>query len=305
MITRVDQVLRQVRDDLAAAGIDSPAAEATIIMTHVMNVTRGELGVQQVMGTELEPATVEAILDLTRQRATRIPLQYLTGTAGFYGLDIAVEPGVFIPRVETEILVETTLDHFAHDTGPLNILDLCTGTGAIAAALADQFAQRGITAQLWAVDIEAQAVELARQNCHQHNVTVLCADATDYPSVIASAPELADLVGSFDAVVTNPPYIPTKTPVTQREATYDPDTALYGGSSDGLAIPLQIAAQAHMWLAPGGFFIMEHDHSHARELADALRATGPWDNVTTLLDLTGTQRFVSALRPPHPQPTTD
>ncbi|HIY86642.1 MAG TPA: peptide chain release factor N(5)-glutamine methyltransferase [Candidatus Yaniella excrementavium] len=302
-MTEVNQVIQQARRQLREAGIESANAEAEIIVAHVLEIGRGKLGIVQALGQDLSQENVSRVSALLEARAARTPLQYLTGTAGFYGLDVHVEPGVFIPRVETEILVESTLQHFDNAKGPLKILDLCTGTGAIAAALADQLAQRDITATLWAVDVDASAVELARRNTATYNVTVLCADATDSSSVLAAAPEMTTLLGGFDAVVTNPPYIPTQTPVIQPEAGFDPQRALYGGSSDGTSIPLAIADQALEWLAPGGFFIMEHDHTHANELAVALGKHAGWRDVVTLQDLTQTDRFVSAIRSDLLQPT--
>ncbi len=301
-MTDVNEIIRQVHMQLDQAGIDSPQAEAATIVAHVLNISRGKLGVLQALGDELDDDAVAKIAELAGARATRIPLQYLTGTTGFYGLDLQVSPGVFIPRVETEILVESTLERLGAPSGPVNILDLCTGSGAIAAALGDQLHKRKTTAHIWAVDVSAKAVELARMNTANYNVTVLCADATDHRSVIAADPALAALPGGFEVVVSNPPYIPTTTPVTQHEADQDPDLALYGGSPDGTAVPLRIAEQAAFWLAPGGVFMMEHDHTHAERLVTALTALPAWQEVHTIQDLTGTDRFLAAIRTPSAKP---
>lgn len=299
----VNDLIRLVQDQLNQAKIDSAQAEAAMLVSHVLQVDRGKLGVMQALGETIDQNAVDRIRQLTDARATRVPLQHLTGETGFYGLNLKVEPGVFIPRVETEILVETTLDRVATGTGPLTILDLCTGSGAIAAALADQLAKRGIETHIWAVDQDPKAVALATHNTRKYNVTVLCADATDAQEMILADPALAGRLGSFDAVVSNPPYIPTDTPVTQAEADYDPPTALYGGSTDGMAIPVAIADRALQWLTPGGFFIMEHDHTHAAQLADALCQEPGWHQVDTIQDLTQTDRFVAALRTELAQPT--
>ena len=295
-MSNVNDVLAAVQHQLHRAGIDSPTAEAAIIVSHVLEVSRGKLGVMRALGEDITEDAVAHIEQLARARATRVPLQHLTGETTFYGVDLKVEPGVFIPRVETEILVETTLQHFDGGNGQLKLLDLCTGSGAIAAALADQFAQRARATRTWAVDLDPDAVKLAQRNTRHYNVTVLCADATGTEAISAADPTLANQLGSFDVVVSNPPYIPTATPVTQPEAEQDPHVALYGGSPDGLAVPQQIAAVAAEWLAPGGFFMMEHDHTHAAEIADALHKNPLWHQVETVRDLTGTQRFVSAVR---------
>src|SRR5699024_10681147 len=266
------------------------------IAAHVLQVDRGRLGVLQVLGQSIDQSTTDKIWALARARTRRIPLQHLTGVAGFYGLEIQSEPGVFIPRPETEILVETTLEHFAETTGPLTILDLCTGTGAIAAALAEHLGRQNTPVALWAVDLSRAAVELARKNTAPYNVTVLCADATDRASVVAADARLEALLGTFDAAVSNPPYIPTDPPVSQPEAEHDAHMALHAGSPTGTAIPLAIANQALEWLAPGGLFIMAHDETHAHSLASALQADAGWQRVATLQDLRHTDRFVSAIR---------
>lgn len=299
----VNDLIRLVQHQLNQAKIDSAQADAAILVAHVLQVDRGKLGVIQALGETIDQNAVDQIRQLADARARRVPLQHLTGETGFYGLDLKVEPGVFIPRVETEILVETTLDRVASGTGPLTILDLCTGSGAIAVALADQLHKRSIETHIWAVDQDPKAVTLAKNNSRNYKVTVLCADATDPQGMIAADPALAGHLGNFDAVVSNPPYIPTTTPVTQPEADYDPPTALYGGSPDGMAIPLAIADSALQWLTPGGFFLMEHDHTHAAQLANALRRQPGWHQVDTVQDLTRTNRFVSALRNELAQPT--
>ncbi|GAA2030344.1 peptide chain release factor N(5)-glutamine methyltransferase [Yaniella flava] len=292
----VNHVIRDVQNRLTQAGIESPHAEATLIVAHILEVERGRLGVMQALGESIDENTVAKIDQLVAARVTRVPLQHLTGEAGFYGLELKVEPGVFIPRVETEILVETTLEHFSGAAGPLKILDLCTGTGAIAAALSHRLGKQHVETMLWAVELEPQAVQLAQHNTADYKVTVLCADATDADEMVAADPDLAELIGTFDAVVSNPPYIPTHTRVSQREADQDPALALYGGSADGTYIPRLITEQALKWLAPGGFFMMEHDHTHAESIADTLRQNPGWKHVATVQDLTTTDRFVSAIR---------
>jgi len=296
-MTTVSDVLGAVQEQLHRAGIDSPAPEAAIIVSHVLGITRGKLGVMQALGERLNEETVNTIRALAQQRATRVPLQHVLGETTFYGVDLKIEPGVFIPRVETEVLVETTLAYFEQKkTGELAILDLCTGSGAIAAALAEQFGQRNITTRIWAVDLDPYAVQLARHNTAEYNVTVLCADATDTASLVEADPTLAKWIGHFDAIVSNPPYIPTATPVTQQEAEHDPQLALYGGSPDGLDIPSAIAQVAARSLVPGGYFMMEHDETHAAEIAAILERNTVWEQVHTVQDLTATNRFVSAVR---------
>src|SRR5690625_300746 len=296
-MTDVKNDLTSVQRQLEQAGIESPSAEAAIIVSHVLNISRGKLGVLQMLGEQLDDVMVRQITDLAQSRATRIPLQHLTGETTFYGVDLKMQPGVFIPRMETEVLVETTVHHFASvTTGELKLLDLCTGSGAIAAALADQFSRRNIATRIWAVDRSVEAVKLARRNTRDYKVRVLCSDATDTQALRQADPSLASYEGRLDSVVANPRYIPTATPVTQAEAEHDPALALYGGSADGLVVPLAIAEVAADWLASGGFFMMEHDHTHSAELAAELDQNPQWQQVRQVQDLTGTDRFVSAVR---------
>src|SRR5699024_3350125 len=117
-MTEINQVIQDAQHQLFEAGIDSAQAEAAIIVAHVLEVVRGKLGSMQVLGERLTPKPVASVSELVQAGIARAPLQYLTGSAGFYGLDVLVEPGVFIPRVETEILVETTLQHIDTAEGP-------------------------------------------------------------------------------------------------------------------------------------------------------------------------------------------
>lgn len=287
---------RLVQEQLDQAGIDSPDAEARLILAHVLDISLGRIGVLEALGECLTSQQEDWVTQLVAGRIQRIPLQHLTGTAHFYGLELKVEPGVFIPRPETEVLVETTLERLAGRTQPVRIMDLCTGSGAIAAALADQLEQRNQAYEIYAIELTTQAAAIATKNLRKYNAKVLCTDATDLSSQKTAAPELAAAAHTFDAVVSNPPYIPLSTPVTQAEASQDPDRALYGGSDDGTTIPLAIADVAQHWLATDGFFMMEHDHTHAQDLVDQLHREPAWHSVQSHHDLTGTPRFVSAIR---------
>src|SRR5699024_10351460 len=122
-MTDLNAIIQQVRQHLAEAGIGSADTEAASIAAHVLQVDRVRLGVLQCLGRSIAKPTRNQIWSLVEVRKRRIPLQHLTGVTGLYGMDIQTGPGVFIPRPETEILVETTLQHYADTTGPLNILD--------------------------------------------------------------------------------------------------------------------------------------------------------------------------------------
>lgn len=293
----IDDAVQWATTELAQAGIDFARTEADILTAHALEVDRSRLGVLKILREPFPRQAQESLGELIAKRRQRIPLQLILGTAPFYGLDIPVKAGVFIPRPETEVLVETVVDHLQQMTvtTPLRILDLCTGTGAIAVAIADQVMERGIPAVIIAVELDHAAFKLASENSALLGgglVRVIQGDATNSVKLIQK-------IGSakvFDIVVSNPPYIPVEQRVEQPEAIQDPERALYGGGVTGTEIPLQIAATAAELLRPGGFFMMEHDESHADQLAGDLLATGAWTEAKTMKDLTGALRFFVAAR---------
>lgn len=288
--------LREATARLQAAGVESARHDARILLSHVLEVTPGRLDVLAALGRESTAAESAHFVDLLAQREQRIPLQLILGSVDFAGVELAVASGVFIPRPETELLADEALKRLkVLDAGEsLTVIDLCTGTGALAAALAHGMSsfRSSATTRVHAVEIDPYAHALAQQNLQAWGVELHLGDATRPESLTG----LRDLLGTADAVVSNPPYVPENQPVTQREAQADPPLALYGGSSDGTRIPLQIAEAAARLLRSGGLFMMEHDESHASLLATTLDATGSWREVRVHHDLAERPRFLSALR---------
>jgi release factor glutamine methyltransferase len=225
--------------------------------------------------------------DFCAARAVREPLQYITGSVGFRFLELRVGEGVFIPRPETETVVQAGVDWLrtADIASPL-VVDLCAGSGAVGLSLASEIAGSRVVS----VEMDPEAYHWLERNAHDvvvahpgMNFRPLLGDAT-------AASTLADLDGSVDCVVSNPPYIPESEPTTQPEAGRDPALALYGGSADGMRIPTLVIARAAALLRPGGFFVMEHDISQGEAVRAALCAAG-FDDIDTRNDLTARPRF--------------
>lgn len=287
-------VLAAAHHRLAAAGIASPAADAHLLVAHVLGVPRGELSRRVVLGYELaadEAARLEAAV---ARRAERVPLQHLTGLAPFRRLELLVGPGVFVPRAETELLagwaVEAAAGVAAAGDDPL-VVDLCSGSGAIALAVADEVPQ----ARVVAVELGPDAVAWARRNVERlglgGRVEVRAGDAAR-----ADAGVLADVAGHVDVVAANPPYIPPDAePVEPEVRDHDPALALYGGGDDGLAVPRAVVATAARLLRPGGLLLMEH--GELQGAATRAFAAGPdWAGARTERDLTGRDRALVAVR---------
>lgn len=261
------------RATAALAQVPSPRVDAELLAAHLLyDGSRSRLQHAALMGERLTPEQVAEYEALVARRASREPLQHITGSAPFYRLELSVGPGVFVPRPETELLVEEALKVLNaraksasgtdSATGALRIVDLCTGSGAIAAAIKSELPN----AQVFAVELSEDAIPYTRKNLEPLGVHLVQGDA------LTALPELA---GTFDAVLSNPPYIPpANVPADPEAALHDPDMALYGGGEDGMQMPSAIAARAFELLTPGGLFIMEHDDTQEEAVAKLLARVG-------------------------------
>ena len=276
--TRLAPVLATATKELAAAGVASPRADAELLAAHVLGVGRGRLPlIDTIRGDELR-----RFVALTGERAKRVPLQHLLGTAAFRHLELAVGDGVFVPRPETELLAGWGI---GHTTPGATVVDLCSGTGAIALAVADE----ADPARVVAVERSPAALEFLRRNAAGvRAVEVVAGDVTD-PGL------LDELRGAVDVVLCNPPYVPTGTAVPPEVAEHDPAEAVFGGP-DGLAVIRPVIALAAGLLRPGGVVGIEHDDRHADAVPALLRADGRFVEVTEHLDLTGRPRYATARR---------
>lgn len=276
---------------LAAAGVPSPRVDAELLAGHLLGVGPGRLRALLLGDT---PAP-EGYGDLVAERARRIPLQHITGVAHFRYLELAVGPGVFIPRPETESVVQLVIDWLAATGRPARpkVVDLGTGSGAIAGSIAHEVPR----AEVHAVEYSEFAHAWAAKNLLPLGVRLIRGDLRD---------ALPEHDGTFDVVVSNPPYIPAEAVPNEPEvALHDPPEALYGGGADGIELPTAAAATAARLLGPGGYFVMEHAEVQARWIARMMEATGHWTGITTHLDLNGRERATSARRLASPNGGAD
>ena len=269
---------------LAAAGVDSPRVDAELLAAHVLGVERSRLPLIPLV----DPPVVEALHKAVRERATRVPLQHITGRAHLAEVDLEVGPGVFIPRPETELLLVWALSTVESED-PV-VVDLCTGSGALALAAAHRLPE----ASVHAVERDLSALAWARRNAQAREaagdtpITLHAGDVTE-PDV------LSDLDGRVDLVLCNPPYVPDGTEVQPEVADHDPRHAVFGGP-DGLEVIRHVVAVAARLLKPGGHVAIEHDDSHGVLVPALLSARRVLTDVADHRDLAGRPRFATARR---------
>lgn len=284
--------VEQATAELAAARVASPRADAELLAAHLLGVTRPEVVRRAVVGGSSAP---EGYDELVAERARRVPLQHLTGRAPFRDLELAVGPGVFVPRPETEDVAGAAVDAArarVRATGSALVVDLCAGSAAIALAVATEVP--GATVVAVEVSEDARAWAAANvESIAPGRVDLRAADVTSP----AALEVLADLVGRVDVVVSNPPYIPPdQEPVEPEVRDHDPQVALYGGGPDGLAVPRAVIALAGRLARPGAVLVMEHADVQGAGAIAAVSAGGLWSDVVDHPDLAGRPRFVTASR---------
>ncbi|MDT5196651.1 MAG: release factor glutamine methyltransferase [Mycobacterium sp.] len=276
-MTRLRRAIDDAAGTLAAAGVDTPRVDAEQLAAHTAGVDRGRLAFH-----EPDEPFFGRYRDVIDARARRIPLQHLTSTAAFGPVTVAVGPGVFIPRPETESLLEWALAQPLPDAP--TIVDLCTGSGALAVALAHE--RPG--ARIIAVDDSADALAYARRNSTSTAIELIEADVTT-PGL------LSEHNGSVDLIVANPPYIPDGARLEPEVAQHDPEHALFGGP-DGMRVIGPIVDLAARLLRPGGSIAVEHDDTTADATTALFDQAGAFTDVASRRDLAGRPRFVTATR---------
>jgi release factor glutamine methyltransferase len=276
-MTRLRRAIDDAAGTLAAAGVDTPRVDAEQLAAHTAGVDRGRLAFH-----EPDEPFFGRYRDVIDARARRIPLQHLTSTAAFGPVTVAVGPGVFIPRPETESLLEWALAQPLPDAP--TIVDLCTGSGALAVALAHE--RPG--ARIIAVDDSADALAYARRNSTSTAIELIEADVTT-PGL------LSEQNGAVDLIVANPPYIPDGARLEPEVAQHDPEHALFGGP-DGMRVIGPIIDLAARLLRPGGSIAVEHDDTTADATTALFDQGGAFTDVVSRRDLAGRPRFVTATR---------
>ncbi|MET9625886.1 peptide chain release factor N(5)-glutamine methyltransferase [Lentzea sp. NPDC006480] len=270
---------------LSDAGVDSPRVDAEYLAAHVLGVERGRLPLIPLV----DPQVIDQLHKLVLVRASRIPLQHILGWAPMGSISVEVGPGVFVPRPETELLMEWGLKALVGVSSPV-VVDLCTGTGALALSIAHARPD----AVVHAVEIDPQALSWTRRNAETRSaagdtpIRLHSGDATD-PSL------LSDLDGHVDLVVCNPPYVPEGVEVQPEVGVHDPHHAVFSGP-DGLDVIRHVVSAAARWLRPGGFVGIEHDDTQGESVPALLSARRVLTDVLDHADLAGRPRFATARR---------
>ena len=257
---------------LRAAGVPSPEHDARALAAHSLGLEPRELWRADAVGPDFA--------DLVRRRAARVPLQHLTGRAYFRHVELAVGPGVFVPRPETELVAQAAIDAATPLDAPV-VVDLCTGSGAIALAVADEV----LHAHVYAVEVSPEAHAWAARNCAAAAAALRLGDAAE---------AFEDLEGTVDVVVSNPPYIPAASvPLDPEVREHDPAIALWSGE-DGLETVRVVVRAAARLLRVGGLAVVEHADSQGEAVPAVFATAGGWRDVRDHADLTGRPRFTTA-----------
>lgn len=278
-------VVRAAAHRLAEAGVPDPLVDAEMLAGHVLGRGRGEVQAAIVRGDRLDAADAAVLDELVARRSVREPLQHITGTAPFRHLELAVGPGVFVPRPETETVAQFAIDALSNAPEPAPIgVDLGTGSGAIALAMATEVPH----ARIFAAELSPEAHSWASRNtAGVENLTLALVDLAD------AFPELD---GTASVVISNPPYVPDAAiPRDPEVRLFDPAMALYGGD-DGLDVVRVLSSRALRLLRPGGLLVIEHGELQGASIRELLAADG-WRAAATHRDLTLRDRATTALRP--------
>jgi release factor glutamine methyltransferase len=273
---------------LAEAGVESPRTDAELIAARLHGVARSELHL--VPDSDFDPR----FWDNIARRQAREPLQHITGIAYFRYLELAVGPGVFVPRQETEVMTGWAIEQLAAmDVAEPVVADLGTGSGAIALSIAQEVPR----AQVHAVEADP----LARQWA-ERNIASVAAASPHTAGRVRLHPEdfctaLVGLEGHFDLVVTNPPYIPVGSWMPPEVGEYDPATALWGGGEDGLDAVRVVEQTARLLLRPGGLLAVEHGAQQGAAVYWVFAEENGWREARNHTDLAGRDRFVTAVWP--------
>ncbi|MBM9462950.1 peptide chain release factor N(5)-glutamine methyltransferase [Aeromicrobium sp. YIM 150415] len=276
MSTRAE--LERAEGELAAAGVASPRADAELLMSYVTGVPRALL----IVSARLDDVQRRSYRELVEARSRRVPLQHLTGSAAFRYVELDVGPGVFVPRPETELLAGWAVEQASTRDDPV-VVDLCTGSGAIALSLVHEVPK----ARVHAVELDERAFGWAQRNLDGTGVDLRHGDMAD---------AFEDLTGQVDVVVSNPPYIPLEAweSVTAEVRDHDPSLALWSGE-DGLDAMRVLEQTAWRLLRPGGVVGAEHADAQAVSAPEVFARR--WTDVQDHRDLAERPRFLTARKP--------
>jgi len=285
----IREALAEGTASLAAAAIETPALDSSLLLAEVLNTSRSKL--IAAAHDNISEASAATFRQLIKRRQSGECTAYILGKKEFYGLEFLVNPSVLVPRPDTETLVEIALKETGTGQQPYRVLDLCTGSGAIATALKHTMPEL----EVWATDISAEALETAKTNAARllppDSIRFFHGDLYD---ALSSSPPLLIAHCSLLIIVSNPPYVPTtELSSLSPEVRMEPSLALDGGD-DGLDVIRKIISRAPEFLCPGGVLLLEADPRQMPAIAVLYKEAG-FTNIKTHADLSGRERVIGGI----------
>lgn len=284
----INRLLNWITEYLGQKGVDSPRLQAELLLCHVLSLQRIELYTQ--FDRPVEPDQLAVLRGLVKRASEHEPIAYLVERCEFYSLSLKVTPACLIPRPETELLVERAIELLRGRPDRQYVLDLCTGCGPIAAAIAKNLPDCRVVA----TDLSDDALQVAAENIKKYKleerVKLLAGDLYD-PIIKGLGP------AQFDLIVSNPPYVsaPEMEKLDRNVKDYEPRQALYGGA-DGLDIYRRIIADGGEFLTPDGAIMLEIGYAQGPAVRELLEQTGLFREVTIRRDLSKNDRIAIAVR---------
>ena len=272
---KIDTALADATERLRNVS-DSPMLDAELLLARALDVPRTYLVAHPE--DSLDPAAVERFFSAIERRSDGLPLAYISGEKEFWSMTLFVSPDTLVPRPETEVLVQQALQRIP-DGESFAVLDLGTGNGAIAMAIARERSNCTVTA----TEISDSALAVARENANRHALPNIEFLSGDWTAPVAGR--------TFDLIASNPPYVPSADPDLEH-LTYEPQMALASGA-DGLDAIRRISVEAKLIIKPGGTLLIEHGDRQQQEVARILSAEG-WTEIRHVNDLAGKPRVTIA-----------
>ena len=281
----VSELLSESSSKLKEAGVTSAAVDAELLACYCLGISRSDLQLLVATTQEFPERYLEQFQLAITRRVAREPLQHITGSAPFRHLELKVGPGVFTPRPETEQVVDFALEKISELSNAL-IVDLCSGSGAIAISLSTEISG----SKVFAVELSEDAYNYLLENAASYGLSEHNLRNEDLRNC------LSELDGQVDLVISNPPYIPNDAiPIDLEVQLHEPSLSLYGGA-DGLDVIRQISIRAKDLLKSGGLLVLEHADSQSTAVGKLLLAEG-WLEIDARADLAGKERMISAVKP--------
>ena len=281
----ISEVIEDATDQLTRAGVVSPCIDSKLLVCFVLVIEKSDLELQLIENRDFPEEKLASFKQALARRVNREPLQHITGVAYFRHLELAVGPGVFIPRPETEQLVDVAITQLRDFHNPV-VVDLCSGSGAIAIAIQTEV----VDSKVYSVELSREAFSYLSSNVKKYGLDSELFRNED----LATA--FSELKESVDLVVSNPPYIPDgAVPIDLEVSLHDPRIALYGGE-DGLDVIRVISERAKYLLRPKGRLLIEHAATQASAITELLLSSG-WKEIVSLQDLAGKDRMILASKP--------